>query len=103
MTCFDYEQNRARAEGFVKMIAAAGEDWPDGWVKGQGFVRDRVDADPMVAPPMVTELDPQRSASDPAALCSRHTLGLTPKCWWNHRENALDAANPSRYVISDME
>ena len=36
MTCFDYEQNRARAEGFVKMIAAAGEDWPDGWVKGQG-------------------------------------------------------------------
>jgi hypothetical protein len=26
-----------------------GEDWPDGWVKGQGFVRDRVDADSMVA------------------------------------------------------
>ena len=32
------EQNQARAEGFVKMVAAAGEDWPDGWVKGQGFV-----------------------------------------------------------------
>jgi hypothetical protein len=31
------------------MVAAAGEDWPDGWVKGQGFVRDRVDADSMVA------------------------------------------------------
>ena len=29
------EQNQARAEGFVKMVAAAGEDWPDGWVKGQ--------------------------------------------------------------------
>ena len=96
MTCFDYEQNRARAEGFVKMIAAAGEDWPDGWWRVRA-------SSGIVAPPMVTELDPQRSASDPAALCSRHTLGLTPKCWWNHRENALDAANPSRYVISDME
>jgi hypothetical protein len=39
------EQNRARAEGFVKMVAAAGEDWPDGWVKGQGFVQARGDVD----------------------------------------------------------
>lgn len=33
------EQNRARAEGFVKMVAAAGEHWPDGWFKGEGFVQ----------------------------------------------------------------
>ena len=38
------------------MAAAAGEDRPDGWVKSHGFVRARVDADPMTAPPMVTEL-----------------------------------------------
>ena len=32
-------QNRARAEGFRAMVAAAGEFWPEGWVKGRGFVR----------------------------------------------------------------
>jgi hypothetical protein len=32
-------QNRARAEGFRTMVAAAGEFWPEGWVKGRGFVR----------------------------------------------------------------
>jgi hypothetical protein len=49
-------QNRARAEGFATMVTAAGEDWPDGWVKGEGFVRSRAEDDPMTAPPMVTEL-----------------------------------------------
>src|SRR5579884_1636760 len=34
-------QNRARAEGFRDMVALAGEMWPEGWVKGAGFVRDR--------------------------------------------------------------
>lgn len=34
-------QNRARAEGFQQMVTAAGEHWPDGWVKGRGFVRDQ--------------------------------------------------------------
>lgn len=33
------EQNLARAEGFQKMVVAAGSRWPDGWVKGEGFVR----------------------------------------------------------------
>jgi hypothetical protein len=50
------EQNRARADGLLKMVTAAGENWPDGWVKGQGFVRARVDADPMLRPPSVTEI-----------------------------------------------
>ncbi len=36
-------QNKARAEGFRDMVAVAGEFWPDGWVKGRGFVRDRAD------------------------------------------------------------
>jgi hypothetical protein len=49
-------QNRARAEGFATMVIAAGEDWPDGWVKGEGFVRARAVNDPMVPPPMVIEL-----------------------------------------------
>lgn len=37
------EQNLARAEGFKKMVEAAGNHWPDGWVKGEGFVRSRDD------------------------------------------------------------
>lgn len=36
-------QNQARAEGFKKMVEAAGNHWPDGWVKGEGFVRARAD------------------------------------------------------------
>jgi hypothetical protein len=49
-------QNPARAEGFRQMVAAAGEHWPDGWVRGEGFVRSREDADPMVAPPIVGQI-----------------------------------------------
>ena len=43
-------QNQARAEGFKTMVEAAGNYWPDGWVKGEGFVRARVD-DRYSAPP----------------------------------------------------
>ena len=50
------EQNLARAEGFKKMVEAAGQEWPDGWVKGEGFVRPRADADPMKPPPTVAEI-----------------------------------------------
>jgi integrase len=32
-------QNFARAEGFKSMVEAAGGQWPEGWVKGRGFVR----------------------------------------------------------------
>jgi hypothetical protein len=28
-------RNKARAEGFREMVAAAGEFWPDAWVKGR--------------------------------------------------------------------
>jgi integrase len=34
-------QNAARAEGFRQMVTAAGEHWPQDWVKGEGFVRDK--------------------------------------------------------------
>ncbi|MGY0390572.1 tyrosine-type recombinase/integrase [Nocardioides sp. WG-D5] len=44
------EQNVARAEGFKKMVEAAGERWPDGWVKGEGFVRPG-GGDPLEEPP----------------------------------------------------
>ena len=36
-------QNRARADGFKQMVDAAGQHWPDGWVKGEGFVRVRAE------------------------------------------------------------
>lgn len=32
-------ENLARAEGFKTMVDAAGQMWPEGWVKGYGFVR----------------------------------------------------------------
>jgi len=38
------EQNLARAAGFRKMVEAAGQQWPDGWVKGEGFVRTHTTA-----------------------------------------------------------
>ncbi|MDQ4109553.1 MAG: site-specific integrase [Actinomycetota bacterium] len=49
------EQNTARAEGFQTMVDAAGEFWPDGWVKGEGFVRAH-GADPMKPPPRFDEI-----------------------------------------------
>ena len=44
-------QNLARADGFKKMVDAAGQHWPEGWVKGQGFVRPKGESDPLKAPP----------------------------------------------------
>ena len=43
-------QNLARAEGFKKMVDAAGQRWPDGWVRGEGFVRPPGEADPLKLP-----------------------------------------------------
>ena len=46
------EQNLARAEGFKRMVDAAGQFWPDGWVKGEGFVRSIEDRySPPPSPP----------------------------------------------------
>ncbi|MBM0124531.1 tyrosine-type recombinase/integrase [Pimelobacter simplex] len=44
-------QNLARADGFKKMVEAAGQYWPEGWVKGEGFVRPNGETDPLKAPP----------------------------------------------------
>ena len=44
-------QNLARADGFKKMVDAAGQYWPEGWVKGEGFVRPKGESDPLTAPP----------------------------------------------------
>jgi hypothetical protein len=49
------EQNLARAEGFKKMVEAAGGHWPKGWVKGEGFVRAR-GADAHTPPPTFSML-----------------------------------------------
>ncbi len=44
------EQNMARAEGFKQMVMAAGEYWPDGWIKGRGFVRESAPTQDVPAP-----------------------------------------------------
>lgn len=49
-------QNLARAEGFKKMVDAAGQRWPDGWVKGEGFVRPASEADPLTEPPRFVDI-----------------------------------------------
>lgn len=43
-------QNLARADGFRQMVDAAGQRWPDGWVKGMGFVRPLVEEPAAVSP-----------------------------------------------------
>jgi hypothetical protein len=50
-------QNLARADGFKRMVEAAGQRWPDGWVKGEGFVRPPNVADPMMPPPSFDKID----------------------------------------------
>jgi hypothetical protein len=73
------EQNRARAEGFAKMVEAAGENWPDGWVKGQGFLRPREDADPLTPPPMSSTS--ARSTSARSSTAHRGSASDTwPRC-----------------------
>jgi len=44
-------QNFARADGFKRMVEASGQRWPEGWVKGEGFVRPPEVADPLTPPP----------------------------------------------------
>ena len=46
----------ARAAGYNRMVEAAGQEWPDCWVKGEGFVRPRSTDDPMRPQPTVAEL-----------------------------------------------
>lgn len=48
-------QNCARADGFKKMVDAGGQRWPDGWVRGEGFVRPVV-VDPLTAPPRFVDI-----------------------------------------------
>ena len=50
------DQNLARAAGFKRMVEAAGQEWPDGWVKGEGFVRAHSTNDPMKPPPTLAEI-----------------------------------------------
>ena len=49
-------QNFARADGFKRMVEASGQRWPEGWVKGEGFVRPPEVADPLTPPPSFDEL-----------------------------------------------
>ncbi len=46
-------QNLARADGFKRMVDAAGQHWSDGWVKGEGFVRPPGESDPLKPPRFV--------------------------------------------------
>jgi hypothetical protein len=74
-------QNLARADGFKRMVEAAGQRWPDGWVKGEGFVRPLDVADPMTPPRRVRD-GPSQSPR-PWPRCSRRgrTAGrLTTSC-----------------------
>ena len=45
----------ARADGFKRMVAAAGQRWPHGWVKGEGLVRPADVVDPLTRPPTFDE------------------------------------------------
>ena len=57
-------QNLARADGFKRMVEAAGQRWPDGWVKGEGFVRPPDVADPMTPPPSFDKIGEEYVPSD---------------------------------------
>jgi hypothetical protein len=47
--------NMERARGFKSMVDAAGQRWPEGWVRGEGFVRPS-GTDPMRRPPRFDEI-----------------------------------------------
>jgi hypothetical protein len=38
------------------MVDAAGQHWPDGWVKGEWFVRPKGESDPLKAPPRFVDI-----------------------------------------------
>jgi hypothetical protein len=67
------DQNLARAEGFRRMVEAGGHEWPDGWVKGMGFVRPREDADPMREPGLADKVTEAIEALVAEATASRFT------------------------------
>ncbi len=48
-------ENMARADGFKQLVEAAGQPWPDGWVRGEGFVR-QAGVDPLKAPSKFDEI-----------------------------------------------
>lgn len=47
--------NMERARGFKSMVDAAGQRWPEGWVRAEGFVRPN-GVDPMRRPPRFDEI-----------------------------------------------
>lgn len=47
--------NMERARGFKSMVEPAGQRWPEGWVRGEGFVRPN-GVDPMRRPPRFDEI-----------------------------------------------
>lgn len=49
-------QNLARADGFKRMVEAGGERWPDGWVKGEGFIRPWMSPIRLPGPPRFDEI-----------------------------------------------
>ena len=49
------EQNLARATNFMRLVDMAGQRWPDGWVKGEGFLRPHSEPDPLTKPPTFVE------------------------------------------------
>lgn len=49
-------ENLARADGFKKMVDAAGQRWPEGWVRGEGFVRPPGEENPLATPPRFVDI-----------------------------------------------
>lgn len=50
------DQNRARATSFMRLVDLAGQRCPEGWVKGEGFVRPASEPDPLAKPPTFVEI-----------------------------------------------
>ncbi len=50
------DQNLARATSFMRLVDLAGQRWPEGWVKGEGFVRPASEPDPLTKPPTFVEI-----------------------------------------------
>ena len=75
-------QNLARADGFKRMVEAGGQRWPDGWVKGEGFVRPPDVADPLTRPPRFDEIGEEyvRQIVDLSPGQRKRYLGRC-RCW----------------------
>lgn len=70
-------QNLARAEGFKTMVEAAGHYWPDGWVKGEGFVRAREEK-PAAPEPVEQVAPPAPGFATVAEEYVRQIVDLSP-------------------------